>query len=359
MQRKDIDYVLRSLGCTTIEPTNEWVMHSCLLAPWTHKSGSDAKPSNGVKISDGVSAVNCFGCDFKGGFLDYVRKVGNHKIAEGILTQEKLDELTDYILISEEDIDEVTIKGKELSKVFVEKPKPADDLIDCLGTYHPYFAERGITKDTAQEYRLGYSKIKNRALFPLITRHGDIPVMTGRLIKGDGNDKTPKYVNYPPQGEKSKHLYGEHLVTKEHRRVIVVEGAVDSIIVNQYLWKHPDEFGDCITLALFGKDPSPEQMDYLAKFEEVIPLGDNDKPGMMFTRKLVDGFEHSFEVNGKTQKVMVSGLRYRTKVTTLKYPTEMFEGQYKDPAKLKDKVIDMLRERQSYLQGRLARLLKR
>ena len=358
MKRRDIEYVLRELGCTTIEPGTEWVMHSCLLAKWTHKKGTDSKPSNGVKISDGISAVNCFGCEFKGGFLDYVRAVARRRIAEGTLTEEKLDELTDYILIAEEDIDEVVMGGKDL-RGFVEKPRPDEDLIACLGTYHPYFADRGITKDTAQEYRLGFSKRLGRVLFPLITRNGDIPVITGRLIKGDGDDKNPKYKNYPPQGEKSKNLFGEHLVTKEHKRVIVCEGAVDSIIVNQHLWKFPDEFGEYIALALFGKDPSPEQMDYLAQFEEVIPLGDNDKPGIMFNRKLEEGFENSFEEHGKKHKVWIAGLRYRTNVSTVTYPKEAFEGQYKDPAKLGSKVIDMLRARQRFLQGRLAKLLKR
>ena len=331
MKRQDIEHVLRQLGAHTVQAGPEWVQHSCCLAPWTHASGHDSHPSSGVKISEGVSAVHCFGCDYTGGMLDYVNTVGNHLIAEGKMEAEAVQDLMDYVLLSEEEeLTEVELRNVSIK----QKAVVHEAVLDCLDTYHPYFADRRILKDTAEMYRLGFREKEQRALIPLIAKTGNVEMVMGRLIHGNGSREIPKYKNHPAGVEKQRYLFGEHLLDRErHSIAIVTEGAIDSILTNQTLWKHG--LTGFIALAVMGKEASSYQLDELAKFDEVIPLGDNDKPGIMFNRKLI------------------ASLRHRTPVSPVEYPPETFEGQFKDPAMLGDRIVDMVQSRMNFLQAEL------
>lgn len=82
-----------------------------------------------------------------------------------------------------------------------------------------------------------YDKFRNRIIFPIRNRKGNTIAFGGRVL----DDAKPKYLNSPetPLFHKSRELYGLHEWTQDKRsrddkRVFVVEGYMDAIVMAQY-----------------------------------------------------------------------------------------------------------------------------
>ena len=228
MKRKDIEVVLRKLGASEFKYTTDWIMTNCILAEWTHEHGRDSNPSFGVKEGFGVSPAHCFSCGFSGGLISLIREYAKYALPEGKIRQEEIDELIDFILISEEDTGDLRMTGMMLDQPVVVP----HEIEDMLNLYHEYFAERGIGEDIAQKWNLGWHEMDERVLFPVFVKegkHNRLVGVAGRTVCGE----EPKYRNYPPKFKKSDHLYGGWLKPDETKKIVVVEGPIDVIQVNK------------------------------------------------------------------------------------------------------------------------------
>ncbi len=338
MNRKSIEYVLTKMGVDSIKQNGEWLMLSCPLAPWTHAGGTDRRPSFGVRESTGVSGVHCFSCGFKGGMLSLVREYGKYAIEAGLWSTELMQEMIDFVILAEDE-DEYDVEEHIVPPEVVTVPVKLESYLN-IG--HEYFEKRGITEETIKEWNLGFVEsymdkdagiyMYNRVLFPIYAKDGLHEQLVG-IIGRSTDGEEPKYKNAPPNFRKSNYVYGGWLA-KDRRKIIVVEGPVDCLIVNQNLKKHKME--DLFAVALLGADPSERQIDWLKdNADEVICMLDNDPSGKLGTKKLIEALD---------SHVVVSVVKW--------------DDRYKDPDEAGDYVITMLNCRETVLEHRLSRILR-
>lgn len=337
MNAKSIEYVLRRMGITEVKQNGEWLTTTCPLAPWTHAGGTDSRPSFGIHEATGVSGVHCFSCGFKGGVLSLVQQYGRHAVKDGIWSEEDLQQMQDFVILAEDEdkVDRPSVPTKD-----VEVP---EDLTSYLKVYHEYFEERGITRATARLWNLGYVDmyenkeahiyLDNRALFPVYAKSGlqyHLKGIVGRSTIGE----EPKYKNAPPDFKKVDYVYGGWLVG-EHRVIIVVEGPVDAIKVNQQLIEHG--LDGMFAVSLLGASPGEPQIAWLkAHADEVICMLDNDPSGMLGTKKLIDALEAHLIVS-----------------------VVAWDEAFKDPDEAGAAIIGMIENRETVLEHRLRRLLNK
>lgn len=181
------------------------------------------------------------------------------------------------------------------------------------------FKKRAFSKETALEWRLGYSpntgtalvdflkskkftdeEIKNaglsagryrgladmfrgRLMIPLQDAQGKVIGFTARLLTDD--PKAPKYINTPqtPLYDKSRHVYGLHLAKESVRKggyVVIAEGNLDVIASHQA--------GVRQVVATAGTALTEQHLKALSRFTGDIRLAfDADKAGLNATERAI------------------------------------------------------------------------
>ena len=118
-----------------------------------------------------------------------------------------------------------------------------------------------------------YDRFRNRIMFPIRNRRGQIVGFGGRILNGEG----PKYLNSPetPIFHKGKEIYGlyEMLQTSPRPgRIVVVEGYMDVIALAQH--------GLTNTVATLGTAATPDHIRLLFRYcDELIFCFDGDAAG--------------------------------------------------------------------------------
>ena len=143
---------------------------------------------------------------------------------------------------------------------------------------HPYLAERGIRKETAEEFGIGYfsgsGSMADRIVIPIHSERGMVLAYAGRSIDGSA----PKY-KFSVGFHRSQVLYnlGRAIEGNLEARpsVAVVEGFFDCIKVHEAGFR-------CV--ALMGSSLSQEQEKLLDRhFAHVVLLFDGDEAGRAAT----------------------------------------------------------------------------
>jgi DNA primase len=154
-----------------------------------------------------------------------------------------------------------------------ERNEPLAFQLKHIDYTHPYLAERGICRKTAEHFGVGYfpgnSKLlKGRIVFPIwsVTGEGNPVAYAGRAI--DGSE--PKYV-FPPGFKKSLELWNLHSVAERTDRVIVLEGFFSLLRFHQAGIQH--------VVSLMGNSASEEQVRRLSGFARVTLCLDPDEAG--------------------------------------------------------------------------------
>lgn len=113
-----------------------------------------------------------------------------------------------------------------------------------------YLAARGIERPTIYRWGIGYDPWANRIVFPLRSRAGELAGISGRAIYPDAYVKYAHYcfdleTNTPEQyvkdrkvgtyleSKKSLLVYGGHLAQGPAKELIVVEGHLDAVMLDQ------------------------------------------------------------------------------------------------------------------------------
>lgn len=182
-----------------------------------------------------------------------------------------------------------------------------------------YITERGLTRETLEKFKLGYSpadrkwlhqflKSKNysedflkgsglfsskypdiaffsdRLMFPIFDRSGNVVAMGGRFLRGD-KDKSPKYLN---SGDliwykKGLTLYAFNFAKtaiRENKKVIFCEGYMDVIAYHQC--------GITYAVAPLGTALTDDQIKLVKPFVEEVWLSfDSDGAGQNATRRAI------------------------------------------------------------------------
>ena len=182
-----------------------------------------------------------------------------------------------------------------------------------------YITARGISKETLEKFKLGYSPadrkwlksfllkknysedflnesglfskkdskysfFSDRLMFPIFDKKGDVVAMGGRFLKGDAS-KSPKYLNSGDliQYKKGSTLYAFNFAKKairENKKVIFCEGYMDCIAYHQC--------GIDYAVAPLGTALTEEQIKLVKPFVEEIHLSfDSDSAGQNATKRAI------------------------------------------------------------------------
>lgn len=137
--------------------------------------------------------------------------------------------------------------------------------------YHPYLEGRGISKELAAQFGVGFFPGKStwlqnhRIVIPLHNEKSELLGYAGRCIDGNSPDK----YKLPAGFKKSLELYNLHRV-KGEEEVVVVEGFIDCMKLYAAGY-------NCV--ALMGCSLSEEQHRKLSRFKRLILFLDGDPPG--------------------------------------------------------------------------------
>ena len=134
-----------------------------------------------------------------------------------------------------------------------------------------YFEDRGITKDSVDKYKLGYSTTQDMVIVPVHSPDGYYLGFVGRSIEG----KRFKNSTDLPKSKTLFNLWRNKRVDK----IFVVESSFDAIMIEQ---------AGGHAVATLGATISKEQRKLLKQyFNQVIALGDNDEAGKNMSNKLM------------------------------------------------------------------------
>ncbi len=150
-------------------------------------------------------------------------------------------------------------------------PEHWDGLLRAFPQQTGLLQQGGLLSSNDQGRR--YDRFRQRILFPIHNRRGQVVGFGGRLLQGDG----PKYLNSPetPLFHKGRELYGlwqarKHEHTRE--RIIVVEGYMDVLALVQA------GFGN--TVATLGTATTAEQVQLLFRASpHILYCFDGDRAG--------------------------------------------------------------------------------
>ncbi|HQP91875.1 MAG TPA: DNA primase, partial [Candidatus Omnitrophota bacterium] len=273
-------------------------------------------------VSADKQIYHCFGCGAGGNALTFVmqyEKVNFREALESLAQRSGIPlpepEKTDFQR-SKEDFSRNLLSLYEKTAEFYHA-----NLMNSqeAGPARNYLQKRGISKETAKNFRLGFAKsgwdtliqhlrtqnltlnqieksgivvakddggyydrFRNRIIFPIVNIKDKVIAFGARVL----DNSLPKYINSPETAiyVKGKNLFGLNLAKDSIRsldQVIVVEGYLDMII--------PYEAGIKNIVASLGTALTEEQIKLLKRFtNNVVMLYDADLAGEMATLRALD-----------------------------------------------------------------------
>lgn len=332
--------LLGSLGVKT-SVVGQKVRCNCLLSSWTHSGGRDDSPSMVVfaEGKHGDPIYSCLACHERGSLRDLLcfiwSKTGRNMMdhIEAIDGSEKPIPQD----VKNVSVHHTRLRHKEKLKGGFEESKRKrikDDgspWFDRLAieeahnvqeipwdVYAPYIEsipipayayERGLCKETCEEWEIGDDRHHRRMLFPMRDRDGRLVAISGRLYEEKaclvcggnivvvsvqekkkpiklcsicGRKLPPKYL-HNDGFKRNLHLYGEN--RKDEGHCYVVEGHLDVLI----LW----QMGYRPVVATLGSYPGEAQIEKLVAYYPaliVVPDGDDAGKSMAnLVKKMIAG----------------------------------------------------------------------
>ena len=258
----------------------------------------DKTPSFNV-FPDG--GFKCFGCPAKGSdILDFIQQ------HENLGFYDALKRAAEEAGVTLESRNQATGKEKDLWAALQEVAEFYQGSINYFrDTAESFFKSRGISEMGVKAHRLGfasgkplnleplsryygyevleelgvvrrgdngerYSMFRNRIIFPVMNRSGNVVSLVGRAID---NSAKAKYLTLnTPFFKRSESLYGIHTVKKPNEAVYLAEGPIDAVLVNQQLHGQ--------VVAPLGTEVTPAQIGAIVpKCERLEVLVDGDCAG--------------------------------------------------------------------------------
>jgi DNA primase len=293
------------------------------LCPWHH----DTRPS--LQVNPERQSYKCWVCDIGGDVFSFVMKI------EGITFPEALTMLAEKagIKLSGPSGNDRGGVGGDEKKLLYDAMKWAEEQFHrCLSTTpaaepaRRYLAERGITTDSVERYKLGYApdewgwllgqakntrftpkllekvglvapkpngpghydRFKGRVLFSIRDAQGRPVAFGGRVLPGAGGENAAKYINSPetPLYSKSGLLYGldaaRDAIAKV-RTALVMEGYTDCLIAQQCGFAH--------AVAACGTALGERHLQLLRRYaDRIVLVLDGDEAGRRRTDQLLELF---------------------------------------------------------------------
>lgn len=257
------DQISRSLLAAGITVVYEVESDFIIFCPWHNNHRSPAG-----EVSKETGMFYCFGCQESHTLIELIMHVTKRSYFEAARMIDSKKDNRNF-----EDI----LKSKlDTKPEFIEFD---NDLIEKLnqGALNSqraaqYYMGRGITKESVEKYKLGYSENQDMVTIPIHSPDGICIGFVARSVEGKEFKNTP--------GMKKSNTMFNLFRAKRFDKVFVVESSFDAIRLEQ-VGAH--------AVATLGASVSGKQRELLKQyFNNVIILGDNDDAGKEMARKLVN-----------------------------------------------------------------------
>lgn len=285
MKRERIRSLLRAFGSKETGYRSGWVLGHCPLAPWTHSMGKDTNPSFAVKEGNKKSICKCLSCGFGGDLMDLlfrVRQLQKKDFHEGL----KLEQAASLI---NHEFDDMDIDPDAIPEYGDAKPKT--DVVFpewWLDSFHSvlkfpeaiaYLANRGVSKELAQELDVRFDPLQRRIGFPFRNSKKELMGIQGRAL--DKNVEL-RYYQYGYNNHRNMQCWmGEDRLDLD-KPVVLLEGPFDYTSVFRL---YPN------VAASFTSGLSVEKCKRLADASEIITLYDYGSGGNAARKRIAEVFK--------------------------------------------------------------------
>jgi DNA primase len=231
-----------------------------------HGGGHEHRPDCNIYIGDKPDLeygyFRCFACDACGSFVEFVRGCFDSSLefAKDWLIQHFGKPADSYISLGDPIVLNRSKKVPNLDK----------NLLEYYQDWHPYMAQRKLSKTTCKQFQVKYDPYYRQILFPCFDERDNLVLLPKRSI-----DTKMFYIDK----DRPKPLYCYHEVFKNnYKRVMIVEGLIDTLSG----WEH-----GIPTVGTMG-NPSDIQINQLNRsgITVVYCAFDNDSAGQKFTQKV-------------------------------------------------------------------------
>lgn len=237
MNQQDIVQLLGLLSARNVSVGPKWVKCSCILAPWTHDSGTDSSPSFAIKVDPhGESHYNCYTCGH-GDLMELITKLdamGAQAPKYQVASAAKLVafEMDGGISLNIKDYGDTLLDDSTLLSPLPESY--LDSFVPALTApvAKEYLYLRGLDDEDIVTLQVLFDPSRMAVVFPIRDFYGILMGARGRYL----NPTTgPKYHAYTYKGAYRNKLvwYGEHRVKTENP-VVMVESVFDYARVYRY-----------------------------------------------------------------------------------------------------------------------------
>lgn len=259
-----VEDLITLLNLENASATNGDLKASCPLAKWTHKNGTDSRPSFTINFKNGVYMYGCRACGCSGLLPDlftelfirtkdfnYLVKIEELEKLEGAFGEYKYEAVNDWYLNED---------------YYKDVLPPVTDYKIALD----YCTNRGISAQTCDRLKLTYHPEMKRVIFTIYSYSGRLIGHTGRSINPEANLKILTTAN--PTIKRT--LLGIHKLDTS-KPILVVEGLFMYAKLHEYNLDSKYNI-----LATMGTGVSSHQRELLVSFGlPVYLMLDNDESG--------------------------------------------------------------------------------
>ncbi|WP_051328437.1 DNA primase [Desulfatirhabdium butyrativorans] len=283
-----------------------------------------AEKTPSFTVSPDKQRFHCFGCGEGGDAITFVMK------HEGISFMDAVRRLAQKCGIDIEEKHGRRDPAYELRRSILEINRLASDFYaemlrkhECAERARAYLVKRGISKQTVDDFHLGYApdqweallshlrrnrvdvsiaekaglvvprekssghydRFRNRLMFPILDIHGETVGLGGRVL----DDSKPKYLNSPetPVYQKARNLYGFNKARNACRKageVFVTEGYMDLIAMHVHGFEN--------TVATLGTAMTVDHIRMLKGVaERIVLMYDSDAAGIKAAKRCIELFK--------------------------------------------------------------------
>ncbi len=307
MDANSIVTLLDMMGSMQGGETGTNINFQCPFRSTAHASGTDRTPSFTVaKNPLGKSLAFCFSCGVKGSLFsiakEYEQTYGTFGLVDYVVDHEN-DDFSWYKKNQKDPKVQATFGYRKLASMKFKPDEipglhkvefdednvmvvPDSELLPYASSIPKYVVNRGVTMETAKAFRLGYDQRRGAVLIPIIDRLGRLVGITRNHFKGTG----PKYQH--SKGLKKTHfLFGEHMIDKSLKDVVITEGHFDVINLWQAGYNALGTMG-----SYTGEVQLNKIVDALGLKGIAYLLPDNDQAGWKLKAELIAGLKDRVKV---------------------------------------------------------------
>ena len=236
-----------------------------------HKGGREHSAAMNIYVGDSSKIpygfCKCWACDFQCSFTYFVAECFecSEEFAKNWLIS-KFGVLSELKVLTEDDI---VIKPKRASA------KLPANYLDNLQSWHPYLAERKLSREVCELFKVKYDPMTSQIVFPCFDIAGNILMAPKRSIV---------YKNFYLDSEQEKPVYClDYIIKNNITTAMICEGPFDVLTCYTYGYPAIGTFGNPSPYQINAINRSPIKILYLAM--------DNDAAGRRMANTIRAGLD--------------------------------------------------------------------